>query len=86
MSPEKPGQKGDKGKDYRQLALLTAAPAMIIIAPLAGFFVGNWADERVGTDPLFAIVGLVLGFVTAGIEVKSLLKKASDTEDDEKTK
>ena len=80
MSPQKPGQKGDKGNDYQQLALLTAVPAILIAAPLAGFFLGRWADGKVGTEPAFTIVGLVLGFAAAAKEIHILIKKATDSD------
>ena len=77
MSPQKPGQKGDKGKDYRQIAILTAVPAILIAAPLAGFFLGRWIDSKAGTEPIFIIAGLVLGFAAAAVEIKDMIKKAT---------
>ena len=80
MSPQRPGQKGDKGKDYRQIAILTAVPAILIAAPLAGFFLGRWADSKVGIEPALTIAGLILGFAAAAREIHGLIKKASDSE------
>ena len=72
----KPDQKGEKGKATRQLALLSAVPAILIVAPLVGFFIGDWADKKAGTDPLFTIIGLIMGFVAAGIEIRTLIKRS----------
>ena len=82
MSPQKPGQKGDKGKAARQLALLTAIPAILAVAPLVGFFIGKWVDSKAETEPLFAIVGLIIGFAAAGVEIRALIKKGTDSEDE----
>ena len=82
MSPQKPRNKGDKGKDYRQLAILTAVPAILIAAPLAGFFLGRWIDSKAGTEPIFIIIGLVLGFAAAAVEIKDMIKKATQSDSD----
>jgi F0F1-type ATP synthase assembly protein I len=57
MGPKKPDEKGEKGRTARQLALLTAIPAILIVAPLVGFFIGKWADSKAETAPLFTILG-----------------------------
>ena len=80
MSPQKPYNRGEKGKDLRQIALLSAVPAILIAAPLAGFFIGRWADEKFETEPFLTIVGLILGFAAAGREIYFLIKKASKEE------
>jgi len=75
LEPEK---KGDKSKNARQLALLTAIPAILIVSPLVGFFIGQWVDKRLGTAPLFVIVGLIFGFVSAAKEIRLLLKRSTE--------
>jgi F0F1-type ATP synthase assembly protein I len=74
----KPDQKGEKGQAARQLALLTAIPAILAVSPLVGFFIGRWVDKMTETEPLFAIIGLIIGFAAAGVEIRVLLKKSSD--------
>lgn len=81
-----PNDKGDN--DYRVMALLGVVPAILIAAPLVGFFGGEWADERFGTDPYLKILGIVLGFASAGREIYRLVRKAEQMqkqdEDDQK--
>jgi len=38
------------------------------------FFAGLWLDDRLGTRPLFMLLGLLLGFVAAGATIAELLK------------
>jgi hypothetical protein len=46
-----------------------------IAIPFAIFFLaGLWLDDRVGTRPLFMLLGLLLGFVVAGVTIADLLK------------
>jgi F0F1-type ATP synthase assembly protein I len=75
-----PQKKGDKSKGVKQLALLTAIPAILVVAPLVGFFIGQWADNKLSTAPLLSIMGLVIGFAAAGIEIRALIKKGTGPE------
>ena len=87
MSPEKPHthNRGGKGKDLRQLALLSVIPALMVVAPLVGFFIGNWADGKFGTEPFLAILGLILGFASAGKEIYKVIKRVSQSKDEHKS-
>ena len=72
MGPEKPRKRGEKGNDIRQLAMLSVVPAMMVVAPFVGFFIGDWADGKFGTEPFLAILGLILGFASAGKEINDI--------------
>ncbi len=81
----KPDQKGEKDNAVKQLALLTAIPAILIVAPLVGFFIGKWLDAKTETAPLFTILGLILGFAAAAKEIQVLIKRGTGPDkDDEK--
>ena len=70
-SPEK-----KNGVKYGAAGLYLAVPGILLAAPTIGFFVGDWADGKLGTEPYLMIVGLVLGFIAAAREIYNLLKKA----------
>ncbi len=82
----KPDDKGEKGRAVRQLALLTAIPAILIVAPLVGFFIGEWADKKAETEPLFSILGLIFGFIAAAKEIQVLIKRGTSTGNDDEKK
>jgi len=84
LSPQKPHNRGEKGKDLRQLALLSVIPAMLVVAPFVGFFIGSWADEKFGTEPFLTILGLILGFAAAGKEIYRVVKRVSQSKDENK--
>ena len=78
---------GEK-KDSRPAAhsMYLVVPGIMVAAPLIGFFAGQWADKRFGTDPWLLIVGLILGFAAAGREIYKLVQKvqAMEGEGDDK--
>ena len=62
----------------KQISLLTAIPAVLVVGPLLGLWVGRYLDRRLGTDPYLMILFLVLGFVASGRETWKLIRQASD--------
>lgn len=50
-----------------------------IAIPLGLTFLGGlWLDERMGSKPLFMLLGIVLGFVIAGFTIAELLSFQRD--------
>jgi F0F1-type ATP synthase assembly protein I len=60
----------------RQIALLTAIPAILLVGPVLGWWAGSYLDRKFATDPWLMIVGIVLGFVASGRETWKLIKLA----------
>ena len=75
-----PKKKRDS-KAYAQFSLLAAVPAVLVGGPLIGYFAGNWADGKLGTEPYLMILGVILGFGAAGIEIYGLVKKSQALEE-----
>ncbi len=72
--PKPPDDEGYKA--LRSAGMMMAIPTLLIVAPLAGFFIGAWADRRLHTAPWLAIVGLLLGFVAAGRETWTIYQRS----------
>jgi F0F1-type ATP synthase assembly protein I len=78
-------EKSDERRGYlRQSGLLATVPFLLAVPPVAGLMIGRWIDGKLGTDPIFMIVLLILGFVAGARETASVIKKASPDEGDEK--
>jgi F0F1-type ATP synthase assembly protein I len=76
-----------ESRDMKQIGLYTAVPAIMLAAPLIGYFIGQWLDSRLGTNPTLTAVGALGGIAAAGLEIYHLVKKASamdEDKDDEK--
>ena len=78
--------KNKNGRDLRQVSLLAAVPALLIAGPAIGFVIGRWADNKFDTEPYLLLVGIILGFASAGREIYKLVKKAQAYEDEDKPK
>ena len=74
------GKDKKPDKDLRQSGLYAAVPGLLLGGPLIGYLAGHWLDNRFGTDPLLAVVGMVMGLAAAGIEIYNLVKKATAIE------
>ena len=72
--------KGKPTRDLRQVSLLATVPAMLVAAPLVGFFIGKWLDTKFDSEPTAMTIGVILGFASAGLEVYYLVKKSSAIE------
>ena len=72
-----PKPNGKPGKEIKQASLLITVPAIMFAAPAIGYVVGSWADRKLGTDPYLLAVGVIFGFVAAGVEVYRLVKRSS---------
>lgn len=51
---------------FKAMALMSAIVSQLVGAVLIGIFAGRWLDSNWGTEPIFLIIGLLLG-LAAGI-------------------
>ena len=45
----------------RAMALMTAISSQLVGSVLIGIFAGRWLDKFADTEPLFLVIGLLLG-------------------------
>lgn len=65
---------------WRQLGILSAIPFILALAPIVGYFLGNYLDQKFRTAPWLSFAMLGLGFV-AGVRETIKLVKLSQRED-----
>ncbi len=68
--------KDKKNNDLIQTSVLMMVPAIMISGPLVGLFGGRWLDSKFDTEPILLIIGVILGFGSAGLETYKLIEKA----------
>ena len=69
-----------KATGWRQIALLSSIPFILALAPIVGYFLGKFLDQKFRTQPWLSIVLLALGFV-AGVRETIKIIKLSQQED-----
>jgi ATP synthase protein I len=65
---------------WRQVGLLTTIPFILALAPIVGYLLGQYLDNRFHTRPWLGIILLGLGFV-AGVRETIKIIKLSQRED-----
>jgi F0F1-type ATP synthase assembly protein I len=46
---------------FRSMALMSIILSQLAGSILVGLFLGKWLDEKTGTEPLFLVMGLLIG-------------------------
>ncbi len=77
MSPKSSSpKKQDSGQSgYRQVALATTIPIIMLAAPAVGYFIGQYLDRLAGTERVLTVVFLLLGVAAGGVETYRLIKE-----------
>jgi len=70
-------KRDDKYSTYRQIGILTTIPMLLAVGPILGYYIGDFLDRKLGTDPYLMMVFIFFGFVAAGKGVYNLIKRAS---------
>jgi F0F1-type ATP synthase assembly protein I len=65
----------NKQKGYRQLALATTIPLIMVAAPAVGYFIGVYLDKLLGLKGTMSIIFLLLGVAAGGLETYNLIKE-----------
>lgn len=73
-------KEGPSEQEMRSMAVLLFATAAdttwrMFIPPLGGALLGLWADSALGTEPVFAVGGLIVGVGITALLIKQQYKK-----------
>lgn len=70
-----PNEKKSPAKAW---ALMSAIVSQLVGSILVGIFFGKWMDQKLGTLPLFLIVGLLLGLASGIYGMLKLIRHFSE--------
>lgn len=73
-------KRSKKVSGWRQIGLLSSIPFILALAPIVGYFLGKYLDQKFRTQPWLSLVLLGLGFV-AGVRETIKIIKMSQLED-----
>lgn len=65
---------------WRQIGLLSSIPFILALAPIVGYFLGQYLDTRFRSKPWLSLILLGLGFV-AGVRETIKIIRLSQRED-----
>jgi F0F1-type ATP synthase assembly protein I len=65
----------DKRRPFQAMALMSAILSYLVGPTLVGLFAGRWLDGKIGSEPLFLILGLLLGLATGVFGVLYAVRK-----------
>jgi ATP synthase protein I len=69
VTPQDSKQPG-KGwqRSLRDVAPYLGMGTSLAVTVLLGLWIGHWLDKKLGTEPIFFLVGAGLGLVAAGLQ------------------
>lgn len=70
-----PNKPDNRQNSYRQIALATTIPLIMLAAPAVGYFIGRYLDKLLGTSNTMMIIFLLLGVAAGGVETYRLIKE-----------
>ena len=70
-----PGHRwmNDFGRASAYLALFSEIAIILLVTTLLGVLAGYWLDQRLGTLPVLAVAGMLVGFGLGGVGVYRLI-------------
>jgi F0F1-type ATP synthase assembly protein I len=65
----------DPGRALAYFALFSEIGLVLLVTTLAGVLGGYWLDQRIGTLPIFVLVGLAVGLGAGSLAVYRLIER-----------
>ncbi|MCA1040261.1 AtpZ/AtpI family protein [Bacillus infantis] len=60
---------------FQAMALMSAILSQLVGSILIGIFLGRWFDKVIGTEPLFLIIGLLIGLAAGTYAMLHLVRR-----------
>lgn len=65
----------EPGRVGAYFALFSEIGLILLVTTLAGVLVGYWIDQRIGSLPVFVLIGLFAGLGLGAVGVKRLIDR-----------
>ncbi|NQU43924.1 AtpZ/AtpI family protein [bacterium] len=63
------------GRQYRMVSLAVTIPAVMMVSPLVGFFLGRWVGGLLDYPRAGALAGLLLGLIAGARETVRMIRQ-----------
>lgn len=67
-----------KYEGWRQVALLTSIPVVLLAGPAVGYFIGSFLDRLFGTSPWLMAFFTTMGAISGVRQTISVIKRATE--------
>lgn len=65
----------ETGRGWAYAALFSEIGISLLVTTLIGVLAGNWADQQMGTLPLFVLVGFLVGAGSGTVMIYRLVSR-----------
>ncbi len=65
----------EPGRGWAYAALFSEIGISLLVTTLVGVLIGRWADEQLGTLPIFVIVGFLVGAGSGSVMIYRLVSR-----------
>lgn len=73
----------DPGKMSGYIALFSEIGFVLLFTVLVGVLAGYWLDQRLGTIPIFVLVGFAVGCISGAVGCARLMSRFLEKLDDD---
>lgn len=74
------GKKAEFYKLAKVWGLISFIPVVLAAGPLAGYFLGDYLEKKIGFAPYLSLLCLALGFASSIMEIVKILKLIHKTD------
>ena len=76
-----PGKNNTYWEQIKPIGVLTTIPLILLIGPVAGYFLGGWIDRKFHIFPWLTVIFVALGFAASGREVARIVKEVTQPDE-----
>ena len=79
-------RSNERASAWRHMGLALYVPIVLAVAPVAGYFLGQWIDGKFGTGQIFTWLCILLGFGVAARQIYHVVRRLQREQEEESSK